>query len=591
MGIDKTRTTAYEPRTNGMIERWHRTLNAMLGKVVREHQKDWCERLPYVMAAYRATEHDVTGFTPNYLFLGREVYSPIDLTLGAAVMVQNLSLDAYVDRLEEQIREAYALVRTTTGKYVERQKYRYDLRVKPVRFRRGDWVWYYYPRQRVGKSRKWAHVWTGPYLVVRMLNPLLYEIQPSRRGKIQRVHIDKLKKFEGDLPVSWLLDDEENVGEFQGVLGDVGEESDAEEGVAEEAEGMLPEEEEEDLGRRTIREEGGYRDLSDAEETALEVRSDLKEKGVEGKSTIRGEGEHDSSDPETAPLEVPFDNRNLSRDRGKKFQPGTSDTRNVHEELDTIEEEELSDGLTEFVEETASIQPTSTQKEERSIKGGNPSAQGSLKVPVRVVPRVTIEENDEETARPKRILARPRRFEDFIMKIAEPSGGTQDTVGIRSKRSNRLSDLDNPVFVGSLKRKAEGSNRVSDLDNPVFVGSLASILEEEEETQERTPSEQGIETPTVKEQDYSEITIGKEGIFVPKWIIDEKSTRFRTIVDYVGRIPPTEIETEENIYEEIKEQLLEELKIKEEVEKNSSDSENGLYHDDELCDDNYREHF
>ena len=36
MGVDKVRTTAYEPRTNGLIEKWHRVLNGMLGKVVRE---------------------------------------------------------------------------------------------------------------------------------------------------------------------------------------------------------------------------------------------------------------------------------------------------------------------------------------------------------------------------------------------------------------------------------------------------------------------------------------------------------------------------------------------------------------------------
>jgi len=35
--------------------------------------------LPYVMAAYRASQHEVTKFTPNYLVLGREVRAPVDL--------------------------------------------------------------------------------------------------------------------------------------------------------------------------------------------------------------------------------------------------------------------------------------------------------------------------------------------------------------------------------------------------------------------------------------------------------------------------------------------------------------------------------
>ena len=51
MEIDKLRTTAYKPSTNGVVERFHRTLNSMLGKVVSDSQRDWDERLPLVMAA------------------------------------------------------------------------------------------------------------------------------------------------------------------------------------------------------------------------------------------------------------------------------------------------------------------------------------------------------------------------------------------------------------------------------------------------------------------------------------------------------------------------------------------------------------
>jgi len=46
MEIDKLRTTAFKPSTNGVVERFHRTLNSMLGKVVNESQRDWDEGLP-----------------------------------------------------------------------------------------------------------------------------------------------------------------------------------------------------------------------------------------------------------------------------------------------------------------------------------------------------------------------------------------------------------------------------------------------------------------------------------------------------------------------------------------------------------------
>jgi len=40
LGIDQTRTAAYCPQTNGQVERFNRTLVAMLSKVVSENQKD-----------------------------------------------------------------------------------------------------------------------------------------------------------------------------------------------------------------------------------------------------------------------------------------------------------------------------------------------------------------------------------------------------------------------------------------------------------------------------------------------------------------------------------------------------------------------
>jgi len=70
-GIEKLRTSPYKPSTN-QVERFHRTLKSILAKSVAEHQKDWDVRLPFAMAAYRASRHESTGYPPNFLVLGRE---------------------------------------------------------------------------------------------------------------------------------------------------------------------------------------------------------------------------------------------------------------------------------------------------------------------------------------------------------------------------------------------------------------------------------------------------------------------------------------------------------------------------------------
>ena len=58
--VDKIRTTAYKASTNAAVERFHRTLNSLLGRTIDENQKDWDSLLPYVMAAYRSSRHEAT---------------------------------------------------------------------------------------------------------------------------------------------------------------------------------------------------------------------------------------------------------------------------------------------------------------------------------------------------------------------------------------------------------------------------------------------------------------------------------------------------------------------------------------------------
>ena len=70
-GCNKVGITAYRPSTNGMVERYHRTLNSILVKVVKDDQRNWCEKVPIATAAYRASVHEATGYTPNRLMLNR----------------------------------------------------------------------------------------------------------------------------------------------------------------------------------------------------------------------------------------------------------------------------------------------------------------------------------------------------------------------------------------------------------------------------------------------------------------------------------------------------------------------------------------
>ena len=212
MGIDKVRTTAYRPATNGMVERYHRTLNTILAKIINDDQRNWCEKVPIAAAAYRASVHEATGYTPNRLMLGREVCAPLDIVLGhPREEAQHYeSADEFVQERQRVMREVYACVRGQLGVAASRRKRRYDIRAKPVEFKQGDLVWYYYPRRYLKRSPKWQKFYTGPYTILRVQPPSNAVIRRTKRSQPIFVHVDKLKpcrSTEDDRDVT-----EENVG-------------------------------------------------------------------------------------------------------------------------------------------------------------------------------------------------------------------------------------------------------------------------------------------------------------------------------------------------------------------------------------------
>jgi len=86
LSVDKIRTTAYKPSTNGNVERLHGTLNSILAKWVSSKHRDLDDRLPAVAFAYRTSVQESTGFTPFFLMFGREATLPADIVYGPPPM-------------------------------------------------------------------------------------------------------------------------------------------------------------------------------------------------------------------------------------------------------------------------------------------------------------------------------------------------------------------------------------------------------------------------------------------------------------------------------------------------------------------------
>ena len=68
-GVQKLRTSTYQPQTNGQCERLNSTLLNMLGKLTSEQRKDWKTYVPAMVHAYNCTRSAATGYSPYYLLL------------------------------------------------------------------------------------------------------------------------------------------------------------------------------------------------------------------------------------------------------------------------------------------------------------------------------------------------------------------------------------------------------------------------------------------------------------------------------------------------------------------------------------------
>ena len=102
MGMRQKLSSAYRPQTQGLIERWNRTMVQMLRQYVATDQKDWDQYLDLIMFAYRTSSHSSTGFTPFQLVYGREAKLPTHLLTADIGPTDHDGETSYVESLRPQ---------------------------------------------------------------------------------------------------------------------------------------------------------------------------------------------------------------------------------------------------------------------------------------------------------------------------------------------------------------------------------------------------------------------------------------------------------------------------------------------------------
>ena len=64
-GAHKTQANPCHPESDGLVERFNRTLLMMLAMFAGENRDYWDDLLPAVMTAYRSSVHEYTGISAH----------------------------------------------------------------------------------------------------------------------------------------------------------------------------------------------------------------------------------------------------------------------------------------------------------------------------------------------------------------------------------------------------------------------------------------------------------------------------------------------------------------------------------------------
>ena len=146
-------------------------MEAILSKTIQLHHKDWEDRLPEALWAYRITWRNTTGHTPNELVYGKQVLLPIEFQVKTFRMAVQLGMDLeeakkqwilQINELDEIRKDALQRTMLIQNQWTKW----HDKFTKKKSFITEYWAFLFNWRYKNFKGKLTTH-WMGPYDVVR----------------------------------------------------------------------------------------------------------------------------------------------------------------------------------------------------------------------------------------------------------------------------------------------------------------------------------------------------------------------------------------------------------------------------------------
>ena len=192
LGVKQYKSSAYNPESQGALERFHQTLKTMIRMYCIENSHDWDEGVHLLLFAVRESVQESLGFSPFELVFGHMVRGPL-LLLKEKWLDEDpekISVLKYVATFKDRLFRAGKMAKRNLQESQSKMKVWYDRKAR--RFEPGDRVLVLFPV--VGNPLQAKY--SGPYKVVKKISDTNYLVKtPGRRKETQVCHINMLKAY------------------------------------------------------------------------------------------------------------------------------------------------------------------------------------------------------------------------------------------------------------------------------------------------------------------------------------------------------------------------------------------------------------